>query len=253
MQRIRSIKPDAFKHDGLYDLEKETGLPIRWAFAGLWSVSDKRGRFEWRPRAIKADVLPYDDVDFSRVLEALAARGFVSKYSIEGKDYGWIPGFQRHQVINNRETESCLPPHPDDPDKTTTWKISPRVGHASVTRHTRDLWEGKGREGKEGEGASPSDDPDPMAESAEGWFFRSYPVWYAEERHGAKYVPREVLDFAAVHELVQTWPDRAYLERMARTYLRSTKLGQFHNNRSIAGFRSEAPGIDSFLRAEGAA
>jgi hypothetical protein len=107
--RIRTVKPEFFTHEGLYDLERETGLPIRVAFAGLFCATDREGRFRWRPRILKLDILPYDDVDFSRVLDALATRGFIRKYIVDGEVYGFIPTFLKHQVINNRESPSQLP------------------------------------------------------------------------------------------------------------------------------------------------
>lgn len=154
MARIRTIKPEFFKHETLFDAEQETGLPLRLAFAGLWTVCDREGRFEWRPRAIKTDAMPYDDVDFSRVLDALTTRGFVVRYRVDGKEFGHVPGFSRHQVINGRETDSKLPPPPElieYDDKSTP---EPRVNHASTTRHDLAHGEGKGRERekeKEGE------------------------------------------------------------------------------------------------------
>lgn len=144
MARIRTVKPEFFKHDILYDLEKSTKLPIRLAFAGLWTVCDREGRFEWRPRMLKTDVLPHDDIDFSRVLDALATRGFVVKYSVDGKDYGYVPGFSRHQVVNNRETASIIPP----PEESTISTREPRVPVALPTPLVQDQGEGKGREGK---------------------------------------------------------------------------------------------------------
>jgi hypothetical protein len=70
LARIRTIKPEFFRHADLYEAEKETGLPLRLAFAGLWTAADREGRFKWRPRELKLDCLPHDDVDFSRVLDA---------------------------------------------------------------------------------------------------------------------------------------------------------------------------------------
>jgi hypothetical protein len=149
MGRIRTVKPELFKHEDLFDLERDTGLPIRVAFTGLFTCCDKEGRFKWRPRTLKLDVLPHDELDFSRVLDALATRGFVIKYACNGEEFGFIPTFKKHQIINNRESESDLPV----PDKSlyvsTTSTREPRVDDASTTRT-----EGKGKEGKgkEGEG-----------------------------------------------------------------------------------------------------
>lgn len=144
MARIRSIKPEFFRHEGLYEAERATGLPMRIAFAGLWTSADREGRFRWSPRALKLDCLPYDEVDFSRVLDALVTRGFIVKYRVDGTDYGVIPSFTAHQVINNRESQSTLP----EPNETNTLTREARVGDASSTPLVQDQGEGKGREGK---------------------------------------------------------------------------------------------------------
>lgn len=150
MSRIRTIKPEFFRHEALYELELETGMPMRIAFAGLWTVCDREGRFKWRPRSIKLDVLPYDDIDFSRVLDALATRGFIVKYtSHDGSEFGYVPSFNRHQVINNRELKSSLP---DPSDCEQLQQVTPRVPHACPTRQDLDQGEGEGegeRKGKE--------------------------------------------------------------------------------------------------------
>lgn len=111
--RIRTVKPEFFKHEDLFETELETGLPVRLAYIGLWTQADREGRFEWRPRILKTDIMPYDEVDFSRVLDALSSRGLVVRYAVQGKAYGFIPSWHRHQVINNRESGSLLPPPPE--------------------------------------------------------------------------------------------------------------------------------------------
>jgi hypothetical protein len=107
--RIRSVKPEFFKHEELFEVEREAKLPLRLAFAGLWCAADREGRFKWRPRQLGTDILPYDNVDFSRVLDALTTRGFVVRYRVGDEWYGWIPKFTAHQVINTRERASVLP------------------------------------------------------------------------------------------------------------------------------------------------
>lgn len=110
MGRIRSIKPEFFRHEELYQAEKKSGLPLRVAFAGLWTVADREGRFKWRPTQIKLDVLPFDKVDMEEVLGVLTQDNFIVKYSVDGKEYGCIPSFKEHQVINIREAKSHIPP-----------------------------------------------------------------------------------------------------------------------------------------------
>ena len=109
MARIRTVKPELFKHEELYQAERESGLPLRLAFIGLFTVADREGRFKWRPNEIKLDVLPYDELDFEEVLDGLHAAGFIFKFFVGGKPYGAIPTFAEHQAINNREMDSKLP------------------------------------------------------------------------------------------------------------------------------------------------
>jgi len=109
MARIRTVKPEFFVHEALFDAEIECALPLRLAFAGLWTQADREGRFRWRPRALKTGILPYDEVDFAGVLEALEKYGFVRSYEADGKRYGFIPSWRRHQHINQREADSVIP------------------------------------------------------------------------------------------------------------------------------------------------
>lgn len=141
MARIRTVKPELFSHEDLFDAEVETGLPLRLAFIGLFTCCDREGRFKWRPRTLKSNVLPHDDIDFSRVLDALVTRGFVVKYAVDGKEYGVIPTFTDHQVINNRESPSEIPPPNEINNIDASGTRQPRVDHAPSG-------EGKGKEGK---------------------------------------------------------------------------------------------------------
>lgn len=133
--KIRSVKPEFFQHDELFDLERESGLPIRLAYVGLWTQCDREGRFEWKPRFLKLQILPYDDVDFAAVLDALQSRGFVARYDVDGRCFGVVPSFTRHQLINNRESDSKIPAPPDADACLTR---APRVNDASSTRDGRD-------------------------------------------------------------------------------------------------------------------
>jgi hypothetical protein len=109
MARIRTIKPEFFRHVGMFEAEGETGLPLRIAYIGLWTSADREGRFKWEPRALKLDCLPYDDVDFSAILDALHERGFIVRYEVDGRHYGAIPSWLQHQHINQREAQSNMP------------------------------------------------------------------------------------------------------------------------------------------------
>lgn len=151
MARIRTVKPELFRHEALFEAEQESGLPLRLAFIGLFTVCDREGIFRWKPRQLKLDVMPYDGHDFSRVLDALATRGFVIHYACGSDEYGVIPSFLRHQVINNREKSSDFPcidvaTHIFNNEIKDMREIDSRVEHASITRHENVQGEGKGRE-----------------------------------------------------------------------------------------------------------
>lgn len=149
MARIRTIKPDFFRHGGLFDAEQETGLPLRVAFAGLWTACDREGRFVWKPRELKLDALPFDNVDFSRVLDALATRGHITRYRVNGTDYGFIPSWHSHQVINNRESPSNLPEPTQTSIESATCTREARVDDARPAPLVHAQAEGKGKEGEE--------------------------------------------------------------------------------------------------------
>lgn len=159
--RIRTIKPEFFAHERLFDAEQESKLPLRVAFAGLWCAADRKGRFRWRPRYLQTVILPYDKVDMARVLDALATRGFVVKYSVGDDEFGVIPSFTRHQVVNNRESPSELP----EPPCNQQVDACPTRDDACPTPLSSAQAEGKGREqeGKEEENYVLSSKPDGLA------------------------------------------------------------------------------------------
>lgn len=128
MARIRNIKPAFFKDSELFDAETETGLPLRVAYAGLWTIADRKGRFQWRPREIKTDVLPYDNVDMAAVLAALVKCQKIFNYKAAGGDYGFIPKFEQHQFINKNEAQSVIPPPPEN-SNAPTGSQQPRLIH----------------------------------------------------------------------------------------------------------------------------
>lgn len=173
--RIRSIKPAFFRHADLFEAEKSTGLPLRIAFAGLWTACDREGRFKWKPRELKLDCLPHDDVEFSRVLDALVTGGWVVRYAVGGVEYGAVPTWKDHQVINNRESASDIPA----PSEINTLTREARVDDAKPTPLKQTSGEGKGREeereGKGNNSRSVADATRPGEQSKFEEFWSVYP------------------------------------------------------------------------------
>lgn len=110
MARIRTVKPDFFRHEALQDLEAANpGACPMLVFMGLWCTADREGRFEWRPRRIKLDVLPFLDFDLEATLSLLVEGGFLSRYQHQGEWYGQVCAWDRHQIPGRDEPPSEIP------------------------------------------------------------------------------------------------------------------------------------------------
>jgi hypothetical protein len=134
--RIRTIKPDFFLHEGLAEL-----TPLhRLLFIGLWTLADRDGRLEDRPRRIKAALFPWDDCDIDALLADLDAADLIQRYEANGDAYIAIPSFQKHQRCHPKETSFGLPA-PQSREKNR----QAGKGFSSIPSSPA----GKGREGKE--------------------------------------------------------------------------------------------------------
>ena len=100
--RIRTIKPDFFKHDKISDLAPLTRL----LFISLWCMADRRGRLEDRPKRIKVECLPYDECDVDALLWELHNAGFIDRYEVGELQLIEISSFEKHQRISGKEAES---------------------------------------------------------------------------------------------------------------------------------------------------
>jgi len=105
MARSRNIKPGFFMNEELVELPFE----YRLLFIGLWTLADRSGRLEDRPKKIKMGVFPADNVDTEKGLSELAERGFIKQYSVAGEDYIQIVAWDKHQNPHHREKESVIP------------------------------------------------------------------------------------------------------------------------------------------------
>jgi len=145
--RIRTVKPEFFMHAELSDIERISNVPIRLAFIGLWCACDREGRFKWDARRLGVQILPYDNIDFEIILDILHENSFIEKYEVDGKTYGCVPSFHRHQVINNREQESYLPSY-HQPDLFSSDLTRVNTGETTRADACSGEGKGKGREGR---------------------------------------------------------------------------------------------------------
>ena len=108
MARARNIKPGFFRNAELVELPVETRL----LFIGLWTLADREGRLEDRPRQIKMEIYPADQFDVDLMLGQLQDGGFIVRYEFGGRRFIEVTNFIKHQDPHYKEKASELPPPP---------------------------------------------------------------------------------------------------------------------------------------------
>lgn len=109
--RTRLLKPETFKDEDLADLS----MAARVLFFGLWTLADKLGRLEDRPRMIRAEIFPYEpEIDVDSLLSELAkvkpgGSTFLTRYESNGCKCIQLTNFLKHQKPHPREADSTLP------------------------------------------------------------------------------------------------------------------------------------------------
>lgn len=93
MARIRSIHPGIFTDEAWVSCAPLT----RVLFMGLLTDADDQGIFEWKPLQIRMRLLPGDAADVSAMLEEMAAVDLIKAFEHNGKKFGAIRNFGKHQ------------------------------------------------------------------------------------------------------------------------------------------------------------
>jgi len=133
MARSRNIKPGYFMNEDLAAL----GMAAQLLFAGIWTIADREGRFEDRPARIKAQILPYYDVDVDELLNLLAENPinddkFIIRYTVNGRKYIQITKFSGHQNPHKNEAPSIIPPYSEEaPEKHSTSTVQEQETHST--------------------------------------------------------------------------------------------------------------------------
>jgi hypothetical protein len=158
MARARLLKPGFFSNEDL----AEIGPLGQLLFAGLWTVADKAGRLDDRPKRIKAAVFPYYDADVASLLDGLDEKGFIHRYQIEDAHFIQIVKWD-HQHPHRNEPDSIIPPPsaymPLVADETTIGGTTPAIVRSEPANVRRRPAEAKAKaesEAKAEEGDAPS-------------------------------------------------------------------------------------------------
>ena len=193
MPRARSIKPGFFTNEALGSLPVLTRL----LYIGLWTLADRSGRLEYRPKRIKAQIFPFDSVNVEKCLGDLAHSGLILIYEVDSDKYIAIPTWDKHQHPHHKEPASKLPAPvlPQSCPSLALGSPQSRPGKARLTPDsgllTPDSGGGEGSSGLQKAPEPPMrarhDKPTPSAPP---------PDTPAEQPPGARAVSQMLVDFA---------------------------------------------------------
>ncbi len=96
MARKRMIDPEFFIDEKL----AEVSANARLLFIALWTIADDNfGTLPNRPKWIKTQSFPYEDVDIAKLVSELCVHGLISMFTHEDCEYLYIKHFHKHQRI----------------------------------------------------------------------------------------------------------------------------------------------------------
>ena len=131
MARIRTIKPEFWQDEDLASCSSHARLTA----IGLLNMADDEGFFKAHPALIKAQIFPFDEdsVNIHGVLNELSNIGYISLFEgSDGKKYGLILGFTKHQSISRPSESKIKPMMPDKSLKTGSQCL---LNEGSVNTH----------------------------------------------------------------------------------------------------------------------
>lgn len=201
MARIRTIKPEFWRDEELSSVSCEAALLA----IGLLNVADDSGYFNANPKLIAAEVFPLRELCSSTtaLMDELLMIGYIKVFSgSDGKRYGCICNFEKHQVINKKTSSKISKLCEIEIDYLATTVVLPS---------------GKERKGKEEEckpspSALPSDDA-PKGKKESGSIIFDTFVTRCKERD-EQMIPADdpVFDFAAKSKIPDDFLRLAWIE-----------------------------------------
>ena len=108
MARIRTIKPEFWRDEDLSTICSEAALLA----IGLLNYADDEGYFNANPKLVESDVFPLRELSCSttELMNELHRIGYIEIFfGTDGKRYGHIVNFEKHQVINKKNFSKIKP------------------------------------------------------------------------------------------------------------------------------------------------
>lgn len=126
MPRIRTIKPEFWRNEDLSAVSPEAALLA----IGLLNYCDDEGYFNANAKLIESDVFPLRELSGSCpvLIDELHRIGYLAFFSAsDGKRYGQVVNFEKHQVINKKNI-SRIKPLIDLPEDYGSCPVMVKVG-----------------------------------------------------------------------------------------------------------------------------
>ena len=103
MARIRTVKPEFFQDEELAACSPHARLLA----IALLQLCDKNGVFRNIPMQVHAHAFPWEAmVKVPALLGELEGIGYLFFYTVKGREYGYIPGFLKHQSLAGKEAQA---------------------------------------------------------------------------------------------------------------------------------------------------
>lgn len=119
-------------------------MNARLLFIGLWNFADDAGRMEDKPKRIKMQVFPGDDLtseDIHGMLQELSENDLIIRYSVEGKEIIQVKGWD-HQRID-KPNKSKLPAHSENDPRQVLESSPPEKEKDSSDSSEKDIGRAK--------------------------------------------------------------------------------------------------------------
>lgn len=119
--RKRQINHAFFMNEDLSKLSAQARL----FYIGTWTLADREGRLENRPKLLEAYLFPHENIQVQPLLDELIKAKFIVPY--DDNKHLFIPKFNTHQKIHPNEAQSALPPPPPSLQRKRKPQIPPEM------------------------------------------------------------------------------------------------------------------------------
>lgn len=109
MSKIRLLNPKPLHDNTVMSMSWEA--IVTWAYIPCFA--DKNGRMRDEPVDIRASMMPFKNFDMDKVLDELANKNHIIRYTVNNKNYLQIRNFLLYQRPYPKEPDGDLPPPPE--------------------------------------------------------------------------------------------------------------------------------------------